>query len=643
VKRFGVLLALLVLFSSLVVATSISENFNAFSVTLTYNDNHIATGSANGWLFYSYSANPYTDSGDTVTLVGSWNSTFQAFKVHLDAKSANEGVLLVWNGSVGESELLFEVQSKTNGNDQAVGVGAVVETDKGTFIVLHYASWGSYSDGASTRANTISGLSNFGTLYKYADLSNPEGKWVNITVSAVEELKQAGASFNTVYSVKPALYVYEGFNGESDDYYFKVDVRKYNVQLSLKDALTGSPLNGVTVKDGSTTLGTFNDTGTVELTKGQHTLTFEKQGYWSVTKTIDVQSDTSVSIEMYPSSAAFKLENFPTDISIPENTIYTLTFTLSPIQSSATYNTYLSLSGLSDVLEVRKDGSLVSPENGKYYLGDISGPTQVSIKFKAGSVGTHGFTISIESHDAIMSKTYTTTKQVTYTVEPLPFSVQMPSEWQVGENSLRISESSGQSYLITAVLKDSSGNEVWSASHAFSPYEAYTFNVKVPNEGSYTLELQFNGKTAVYSIQVNPAITLKTKTLTVSKGGEGTIVLHFKNPSSDVQYYTIKVSGGFLPAEINQSISVAPLTEKDVSIAFAVPDNLQYDAYELNVQVLQGNATVFQNKVAVSISDSSGFTLFGGSSSGGKTLLYVLAGLLALGGLVWALRRKRRR
>ncbi|WP_240922506.1 hypothetical protein [Thermococcus sp. 9N3] len=394
------------------------------------------------------------------------------------------------------------------------------------------------------------------------------------------------------------------------------------------------------MKEGDTVLGTIDNGGSLELAKGTHTLTFSKTGYWSVTKTIDVTSDMSVSIEMYPSSAAFKLENFPSNISIHESTIYTLTFTLSPIETSATYNTYLSLSGLSDIIEVRKDGSLVSPENGKYYLGDISGPTQISIKFKAGAVGQHGFTITLTSNDAIMSKTYTTTKQVVYKVEPLPFSVQMPSEWQVGENQLRISESSGQSYLVTAVLKDSIGNEVWSASHAFSPYEAYTFTPKIPKEGDYTLELQWNGQTAVYDVTVNPVITLKTKTLTVQKGGGGTIVLHFKNPSSDVQYYTIVVSGGFLPAEINQSISVAPLAEKDVSIAFAVPEDLTYDAYELNVAVMQGNATVFSDKVAVTISDDSGFSLFGGASSGGKMLLYVLAGLLVVGGLVLALRRR---
>ncbi|WP_297465395.1 hypothetical protein [Thermococcus sp.] len=415
----------------------------------------------------------------------------------------------------------------------------------------------------------------------------------------------------------------------------------FPVSFHFTNALTFQPLQGVTVKDtDGSVLGTMDDGGSLELAKGTHTLTFEKQGYWSVTKTIDVQGDMTVSVEMYPSSAAFRLENFPAEIKIPENTIYELTFTLSPIQTSATYNTYLSLSGLSDVIEVRKDGSLVSPESGKYYLGDISSDVQVSIKFEAGAVGQHGFTLTLTSNDAIMSNTYTTTKQVVYQVEPLPFSVQMPSEWQVGQNELRISESSGQSYLITAVLKDNQGNEVWSDSHAFNPYEAYTFTVNVPSEGSYTLELQFNGQTVVYSVQVNPAITLKTKTLTVQKGSEGTIVLHFKNPSSDVQYYTIKLSGGFLPKAINQSISVAPATEKDVSIAFAVPDKLTYDAYELNVAVLQGNATVFSDKVAVSISEGSGFSLFGGGSSGGKTLYYAVGALVALGLFIAAARRR---
>jgi len=153
----------------------------------------------------------------------------------------------------------------------------------------------------------------------------------------------------------------------ADLYVKNVDIEqsKVKVTFSLKDALTGQSLTGVTVKlDDGTILGTVDDGETLEFERRTYTLTFEKSGYWSVTKTIDVQGDMSVSVEMYPSSAAFMLENFPAEIKIPENTIYTLTFTLNPIQTSATYNTYLSISGLTP-LEVRKDGSLVSPESGK--------------------------------------------------------------------------------------------------------------------------------------------------------------------------------------------------------------------------------------------------------------------------------------
>lgn len=540
----------------------------------------------------------------------------------------------------------------------------IFETDGGELVFGRYDGKWQYVFPATSTADSwtvfCSGLPTTATDVNLTiELSRTDAGTYNVTIiegdyTCNQELVLSGATtLNTIWigSTAGASYTVgsEGLIVQSDDGAVKWVISSigageetHKVTFSLKDALTGQPLTGVTVKENGQVLGTVDDGGTLVLAKGQHTLTLEKAGYWSVTKTIDVQSDVSVSVEMYPSSAAFKFEDFPAEIKTYENTIYTLTFTLSPIDNSATYNTYLSISSLQNLIEVQKDGSVVTPESGKYYLGDISGPTQVSIRFKAGAVGTHGFTITLTSHDAIMSKTYTTTKSVTYQVEPLPFSVQMPQEWQVGTNTLRISESSGQSYLVTVVLKDSSGNEVWSDSYAFSPYEAHTFSVDVPSEGQYTLEIQFQGKTAVYDITVNPAITLKTKTLTVEKGGEGTIILHFKNPSSDVQYYMIKVSGGFLPSEINQSISVGPLTEKDVSIAFAVPEELTYDAYELNVAVYQGNATVFQDKVAVSISEGSGFTLFGGGSGGGNTLLYLLAGLIFFGGLVVILRRKKR-
>jgi len=643
-RVLGVVLGLMLLFSVLAVGTGTVKadivlsrlNFIG-AVDTQYSISTSATEWKEVWNFSVYHQ---CNSNGGVTITVSPDPDTQATRVQFSTGSGYwQGTLAVYNSQLRYVEnASVKVTFSAVGNNYGIGVLVVTKSGK-KYAIIHF-----YGKNDGHNNNVVALYPDVTANIKIKDLPGGGGEF---TFNLIDDLQNNGISINAgdVASLKFFIEtaVETHYNKQVTFTLSSVEVIApgASVAFSLKDALSGSALSGVTVKEGSTVLGTIDDGGTLELTKGQHTLTFEKSGYWSVTKTIDVQGDMSVSVEMYPSSAVFKLENFPANISIPENTIYELTFTLSLIQTSATYNTYLAISGLSDVLEVRKDGSVISPEGGKYYLGDISSPVQVSIKFKAGSVGTHGFTITLTSNDAIMSKTYTMAKQVVYKVEPLPFSVQMPSEWQVGENSLRISESSGQSYLITAVLKDSSGNEVWSASHSFSPYEAYTFSVKIPREGSYSLELQWNGQTAGYSVVVNPVISLKTKVLNVSKGGSGAIVLHFKNPSSNVEYYTIKVSGGFLPKEINQSIAVAPFAEKDVSVPFAVPDNLQFDAYELKVQVLQGSNVVFQDEVAVSVSGDSGFSLFGGASSGGKVFYYGVGLVVALGGALFVFLRRR--
>lgn len=409
------------------------------------------------------------------------------------------------------------------------------------------------------------------------------------------------------------------------------------VTFYLKDALTGESLTGVTVKENGMILGTIDDGSSLSLsTLTNHTLTIEKSGYWSTTLTIEVLSNMNVSVELYPDSAAFKFLNFPSNIQVYENSIYELTFTLTPISAQATYNTYLSLSGLSDVLEVRKDGQLISPEGGKYYLGDIGGDTQVSIKFKATTVGTKAFSITLTSNDAIMSKTYTTSKQVTYEVVPLPFSIQLP-EWTVGENSLRIAENSGQNMVLTLSLKDSEGNEVWSDSYSFGPYESYEFTVNIPKEGVYTLEIQFSGTTAVFDINVNPPIQLLTDSITVGKGDVGAIQLLVKNPSSITKYYEVVLTGGFIEGNITKAIAIAPASEKTVEIAFQVPKDVQFDAYDLQIEVLEGNEVLFKGLVHVII-DDSGFSLPIGS--GGFTFPLAVGALILIGGAIYVLRRR---
>ena len=341
---------------------------------------------------------------------------------------------------------------------------------------------------------------------------------------------------------------------------------------------------------------------------------------------------------------AFKFLNFPSDIQVYENSIYELTFTISPIDASATYNTYLSLSGLSNVLEVKKAGQVVSPdESGKYYLGDISEDTQISIKFKASSISTHSFIITLTSNDAVMSSTYTTSKQVVYTANPLPFNIQMPFEWSVGTNEVRVSESQGQSLLITVILKDANDTMVWSDSATLDPYAAHTFQVNVPSEGTYTLELHWNGQTTSWDITINPAITLLTETITASEGDIATVQVKINNPSSNTKYYTIVLEGPIIEGNVSKSVSVAPLSEKTVDVSFQVPPELEYDAYDLNVKAYEGDALQYSDIVHLVI-DNSGFSLpfFGGGSSSSidSTWLWLGAGVLALFVFIMALRRR---
>ncbi|AEC52221.1 hypothetical protein PNA2_1306 [Pyrococcus sp. NA2] len=635
-RRFGFVLALIVLLASMGTVradiVSYEVNFTGMVEGTEFSGTVPSGWSSAGQYFRAYH---YAGTFRDVTLTVSNDDLTDMTKLEISTGGGYwQYIVVEYNQTIPYFPgAQIKVNVGASGNNYGVGVLVITKSGNKYATIHFYGKDDGHNDNLNAKYPDV-------TNVVYEDFPVGGGEF---TFNPVEDLQKSGIAISEQdvafirFFVETVVETHYNAKTTFTLGYLRVLSPSGIVTFNIKDALSGQPLSEVTVKEGDTVLGTVDDGGSLELTRGTHTLTFEKPGYWSVTKTVDVQGDMSVSVEMYPDTAAFEFENFPSEIKIPENTIYELTFTLSPITTQATYNTYLSISGLQDILEVKKDGQVVSPESGKYYLGDISEDTQVSIKFKAGSIGTHAFTITITSNDAIASKTYSATKQVTYKVEPLPFSVQMPSEWQVGVNELRISESSGRSYIITAILKDSKGNEVWSDSHAFGPYEAYSFQVNVPGEGEYVLELQFQGKTAVYDITVNPAITLKTKTLTVQKGGEGTIVLHFKNPSNSVQYYTIKVSGGFLPTEINQSISVAPLAEKDVSIAFAVPNNLTYDAYELQVQVLQGDNVVFQDKIAVTITDSGGFSLLGGGDS--NWLLYGIVGLLIIAILIALARR----
>ena len=636
-KRVSILLALLVAVSITahsVLANSITIDFS----DTTYHDSYSSSSYMSGkidlphWTIYYGCFNPPIIPGF------GYDSTKDAMKLSLRSDNGHMRVGLAVLKEDITVETNFTVTFEIMGNaNKGLFVGVLLHLKDGTILeVTHYSGTSAQpgSHDGTTVYNRFAGADN---AVRVRDLPGAV-TFTNFTFNPVEDAKVDPSN------VKSVQILFGGAVASSTGtvYIKSVTIKPETkvITFNIKDALSGQPLTGVTVKEGSNVLGTLDDGGTLELTKGTHTLTFEKSGYWSTTKTTNVQGDMTVSVEMYPSSAAFKLENFPSDISIPEHTIYTLTFTLTPINTNATYNTYLSLSGLSDIIEVRKDGSVISPEGGKYYLGDISSNTQVSIKFKATSVGTYAFSLSIESHDAFNTKTYTTTKQVSYKVDPLPFTVEMPSEWQVGDNQLRISESSGQSYAMVVVLKDSSGEQVWSDSYSFNPYDVHTFTVSVPREGTYTLEFQWAGKVASYTVNVGTGISLLTKSVSVKRGGVGTVQVQLKNPGDSTKYYTIRLEGGFLDVPVNQCVAVAPSSTKTVSISFAVPDKLTYDAYDLTLKVLEGDAERYSSTVHVIITGSEAGLPIGLGGGFGLPLLAVGAAA-ALGlGAVLVMRRR---
>ncbi|AJC70909.1 collagen-binding protein [Thermococcus guaymasensis DSM 11113] len=652
-KKLGVVLALLVLFGSMTWGYTNARTLAIFSVDFSTDTSLVDTYSTGSWVTDVDLEHWFLDAICQGSKGGiGYDDTKKAFYLKLDS-SGNTGhhrarVAILKENITNVPENLTVKMTIYATTNRGAAVGAVIFTKSGiVYSVMHYGG-DNWEIGTDYGSETMGKLAWVDNDYRFNDLNwtAVNAGFTTVSFSPFDDLAAKGVQLSP--DDVDHINVFFGgmiYNDVVQYVYLKsIEVTGPGgvVTFYLKDGLTGQGLTEVTVKesDGSV-LGVLSDGDSLELPVGTYVLTFEKSGYWTATETINVQGDMTVTVELYPTTAAFMFKNFPTSINVYENTIHELTFTISPINTNSTYATYMSISGLSNVLEVRREGSIVSPEGGKYYLGDISGPTQVSIKFKASSVGTYAFSITLESSDAFGANTYTATKQVTYTVNPLPFSIQMPSEWQVGDNELRISEASGQSYSMIVILKDSSGAEVWSGSYAFSPYEVHTFTVNVPQEGTYMLEFQWAGKVASYTINVGTGITLLTKSVSVKKGGVGTVQVQLKNPSDATKYYTIKLEGGFLDVPVNQTVAIAPSSTKTVSIAFAVPDNVQFDAYDLTLKVLEGDAVRYSDTVHVIItgSEGSGLLPIGGGSSGSTLLLLGAAAAVGLVAILAASRR----
>lgn len=410
---------------------------------------------------------------------------------------------------------------------------------------------------------------------------------------------------------------------------FLVVVAYYSVTFNIIDAVTGEALTNVQVLENNTTIATINSADSLEFFEGQYTLALHKDGYRDVALTIDVLSDMSVTIEMYPDPAAFKVFGLQNNYIVYENTENTIEFTIEPFE--AVYSAKLKVVGLQNIEAVFIDGQEAQKAgDGSYYIGDVSTQKTIKIVFRAGSnAGQYPVQIILEATDVVGLTQYSQIHTISIDIVNLPFSVILPAEWSVGQNQIRVTEQAGQKLSLVLSLVDSEGNAVWSGSAILQAYEQKKFIVDVPSEGSYELKISFGTNTAVFDINVVTQAELLTKQITVKEGGTGVVQLKLKNPSDLTKYYTIELSGALFGNEtVIQPVAIAPNSEKIVEVTFEVPKELEFDAYDINVAVKEGDTVIYQDIVHVLI-DQSGFIL-PVSPEGGDTLYLAVGAFVVL-------------
>ncbi|WP_018153463.1 COG1361 family protein [Methanothermococcus thermolithotrophicus] len=411
-----------------------------------------------------------------------------------------------------------------------------------------------------------------------------------------------------------------------------VNVSYGTITLRTVDGLSGEALDTVVVSGNLST--TISGTYETYMPYGQYELSFTKDGYWEDTRTITVDGDKNITIELFPTSSIFfKLTQTPTEITTCPSSIADVTLSVNPIKDS--YGTKLYITG-TDVVKVEKNGvEIPRSTDGAYIIGDVSDLTNIKITFATtDAVGEHQFTVRLIASD-ILGNQYATQKTIYYTVQELPFIIQEPT-WAIGNNTLTIIEQSGEDYSILLVLKDTNGTEIWSQSAAFNAYDSQSFTIDISVPGQYVLEISAkNGVITTYiPISVLQPIKLLTPEVEGSKGSVATVKLEIKNPTNEVKYYDATVTGSIFTNNTPKvTFSIAPGETKTVELKFEVPSDLEFDSYDLQVQVFEKDEAepIFNDKVVLKIVESSFLPLGGG---GDNTLLLIgAAGLILLLGV----------
>ncbi len=382
-------------------------------------------------------------------------------------------------------------------------------------------------------------------------------------------------------------------------------------------------------------VGTTDNGGYIKLLieKGTHELKITKEGFWDYVTTINIQNDTTLHIDLTPKNSIFRVTENITSNLYP-NSIGDVKLHLEPIRTA--YGAQMTISGV-DVVKVYYKNALLAPSSGAYVLGTVDSPVDVEIQFKTPqSWGDHSFAITITASD-IEGNQYTTQKQITYNVKELPFLLQTPDTWKIGDNVVTITDQSGDDYSVLLTLKDLNGTEIWSQSQGFNAYDSYDFVVPINQSGDYVLEIVAKGgevKTYIPVHVIDP-IKLLTKEVNATKGSVATVKLEIQNPSSEVKYYDAKLLGEIFDVNNTpkQTFSVAPGETKVVELKFEVPKNLTYDSYNLKVEVFEkGEASpIFESDIVLKIVEGSLLPI--GLGDIGIPIWALVAGIILLGGI----------
>ena len=380
------------------------------------------------------------------------------------------------------------------------------------------------------------------------------------------------------------------------------------ITFKVVDGLSGESLSDVDVSGNITT--TISGTYETNMPYGEYILEFSKDGYWSEDKTIEVDGDNEIIVQLFPTTTIFKVSSEQQGAQLFPNGEATIYLDVEPVKD--TYGGLLYIDGITIKSVKDESGIELDYQDGAYVIGDLKEGESKKVRIDVetdSTIGDRAIQIRLKGNDVIGNE-YTTDYQLGYTVLDLPVSVVVPSKWVIGTNTLKVSELNGNDKVIFVQLYKN-GTLLDSQSYAFNGWETHTYDLNIDEAGEYYIILSASDfSTKIPFTVVNP-IQIVEKTITVPAGDEGVVKTEIYNPGIEPIYYKVKVSGDCLINESIMDISVAPGLTKTFEVPIKIIDNPEFDSYTLKVQVLDINGAIveYEDSIICNIGESSGFVL----------------------------------